>query len=82
MLLRRLSSIDFSMWELHIYLDTHPNDTEALALLEKYNLKRTALVEEYENKYGPLNTREVTPSNSWRWIANPWPWDYSEEEGL
>lgn len=28
-LLRRIRAWQFSEWELHIFLDTHPNDCEA-----------------------------------------------------
>lgn len=31
-LLLRLSSAQFARWELHMYLDTHPNDMQAIAM--------------------------------------------------
>ena len=39
MLLRKLSTAQFALWELHLYLNTHPTDLEALALHEKYEIK-------------------------------------------
>ena len=38
-LLRSLSSVQFALWELHLYLNTHPNDLSALAMHEKYDMK-------------------------------------------
>ena len=71
-LLRSLSSAQFALWELHIYLDTHPNDLEAINLHEKYEKKYRQLKNEYEVNYGPL-----TPSvgEGVGWLQNPWPWD-------
>ena len=43
-MLRRLSSVEFAAHELHIYLDTHPNDKAAGAALAVYN-EETGAVE-------------------------------------
>ncbi len=72
-LLRRLSSYDFAVTELHIYLDTHPDDTSASKALADYENKGRQLREEYEEKFGPLTPMET--GNRWAWIADPWPWD-------
>ena len=39
------------------------------------NLKNA--MNEYENKYGPLNTNSeyITKNNTWNWNNNPWPWE-------
>lgn len=29
MLMRKISSLRFSMWELHLFLDSHPNNCDA-----------------------------------------------------
>jgi spore coat protein JB len=80
LLLRKIKSVDFVIWELHIFLDTHPNNTDALALHEKYSKKRDVLVAEYEQKYGPLTMSSVTSDTKWQWVSDPWPWDYIKEE--
>lgn len=71
-LLRKLSAAQFAMWELHVYLDTHPNDKEALALHKKYEAKASELRKEYEEHFGPL-----TPATGEgvEWLKNPWPWE-------
>lgn len=79
MMLKKINEISFTMYELHLYLDTHPTDTTAMALLNRYKAQRAELVAAYESKYGPLDTYNVTANNRWQWIANPWPWDYDSE---
>ena len=36
MLLRKISTSQFAAWELHIYLDTHPNDKQAIESYADY----------------------------------------------
>lgn len=69
-----LSAIQFAMWELHLYLDTHPEDISALKLYNKYEDKYKVCKEEYEQKYGTLYSSSGTPGAGW--LKNPWPWDY------
>ena len=35
-LMRQISAHSFSAWELHIFLDTHPNDCEAEKKLKEW----------------------------------------------
>lgn len=69
-----LSAVQFAMWELHLYLDTHPEDISALKLYNKYEEKYLKLKDEYESKYGPLFSTSGSPGV--HWLKNPWPWDY------
>jgi spore coat protein JB len=71
-LLIRLSSIQFAMLELRIYLDTHKDDSEALEMFNNYKEKYDSLVKEYEKEFGPLT---VNGYNSDEWLCDPWPWD-------
>ena len=70
----RFMAIRFSIWDLHLYLDTHPQDAQAKRLLEQYEERYAQIKEEYEAKYGPL-----TPGGEGvgaAWLQDPWPWDY------
>ena len=71
-LLTRLSSAQFAMFELRLFLDTHPGDKEATAMFEKYQSKYDALKKEYEEQFGPLT---LNGKNSDEWLKDPWPWD-------
>ncbi|OJU14895.1 MAG: hypothetical protein BGN88_06450 [Clostridiales bacterium 43-6] len=81
-LLRRIAEVGFAMFELHLFLDTHPYDRAALQMFDSYQREEEALRLEFNSKYGPLNTMDVSQSNMWQWVKDPWPWDYSFEEGL
>ena len=77
-LMRRIAAIDFAIVELHLFLDSHPNNQEIADKLEQYRMESDALRAEYEEKFGPLSPA-ANNGNRWAWISNPWPWDNSEE---
>ena len=74
---RRIAAMQFAMWELHLFLDTHHNNCDAAKKLDDYKMRTEKLVKEFEEKFGPINE---TPQNTsrWAWISDPWPW---EKEG-
>lgn len=67
----RLMAVRFAIWDLHLYLDTHCGDTEAMELINKYMEKYRELLREYQCKYGPISIKE---GHSSQWIKNPFPW--------
>ncbi len=61
----------FAAWEMRLYLNTHPNDQEALALFRK-------LCKEAEDEnYATTFLTDDCCTNGWNWVKNPWPWEYS-----
>lgn len=72
MLSKQLGAVQFSLWELHLYLDTHPDDLSALALYNKYQEKNEMLSAEYIEQCGPLYSNG-NPGVSW--LKDPWPWE-------
>lgn len=66
----RFMAIRFSIWDLHLYLDTHPNDTQAMQLLEQYEAQYVEIRRQYEEQYGPFE-----PGNGEAWLKAPWPWE-------
>ncbi len=75
-MLRSLSAVEFAAHELHVYLDTHPNDRSAAAALGQYRERSARMRAEFESKFGPLTASE--DGNRWAWIADPWPWNNEE----
>lgn len=69
----RFMAIRFSIWDLHLYLDTHPDDTQAERLLEQYEEQYALIKAEYEAQYGPL-TPGIEGDGA-AWLKDPWPWD-------
>lgn len=68
---------DFALKDMNLYLDVNPNDN---CMIRKYNellSRRNTLVNEYENKYGPIvltisnRSLESTP---WAWTQTKSPW--------
>ncbi|MGN0478150.1 MAG: spore coat protein CotJB [Hominenteromicrobium sp.] len=76
---RRISAVQFAMWELHLYLDSHPYCAEASTKLAGYREQYAKLKAEYEDRYGPLNETSRDTSR-WAWISDPWPWDAEANE--
>lgn len=74
-LLAQLTAIDFTVEDLHLYLDTHPYDQEALMKYNQATMQSRYLRDIYENKYGMLRANNSSSKFPWQWIANPWPWD-------
>ncbi len=72
--LKELMALGFAVHELGLYLDTHRDDAEAVALFQKYNKLYSEGVAEYERRYGPL---QMTSSGgpAFDWVDDPWPWD-------
>lgn len=70
-----LQVMAFVIQELALYLDTHQDDKEALELYQAYQCMYHHAMEEYSKECGPLNHR--TPSEGpYRWLDDPWPWEY------
>ncbi len=74
MLKRKIDAYSFSSWELHLFLDSHPNNCEAAKKLDECTQMLDALTKEYEMKYGNINERAENTSR-WQWINGPWPWE-------
>ena len=61
----------FAAWEMRLYLNTHPNDKEALALFRKL------CKEAEETNYATAFLEDDCCTTCWNWVKNPWPWEYS-----
>ena len=73
-MLRQISACAFAVWELHMFLDTHPDNCDAAKKLAEAEAKRRKLTEAYEAEYGPVNETSRS-ANRWAWISDPWPWE-------
>ena len=76
-LLCKIKEYQFSIIELALYLDTHPEDERAICLHKKYANILKELTDKYQKVYGPLTINY--PCNKWRWIEMPWPWERRSE---
>ena len=72
-LLTYIDAYCFAAHDLNLYLDTHPNDTEAFNIFKKYIDDANNIISQYEQKYGPLLVGSST--YPWAWNNSPWPWE-------
>lgn len=72
--LSELMALDFAIDELGLYLVTHAEDQEVLALYWEYIRLAQDGRARYEAQYGPLTQTTVT-EGGYRWLKDPWPWD-------
>ena len=74
-LMRQIMEYDFTEHELTLYLDTHPNDKNALKMHSEAAKKLKELTEIYEATYGPITSSGNLSEDKWEWIESPWPWE-------
>lgn len=74
-LLHQIQMVSFALVDLNLYLDTHPQDRDALNYYHQNQALMNQLMERYSTNYGPLTTADVNSTNMWTWIEHPWPWE-------
>ena len=75
-LLRWINIVSFAVDDVQLFLDTHPEDQEALNYFHEYNKLRKEALMEYAKYYGPLtiDSAHASCKDKWAWINEPWPW--------
>lgn len=74
-LLKEVMEYDFVLNELILFLDTHPNDCEALDMYRDIQAKCEQAKARYEEHFGALCSSKVKAKDQWTWLAGPWPWE-------
>lgn len=77
----QLQALLFVITELGLYLDTHQDDTEAFQLFQQYAEMAREARKQYEAQHGPLTQLSAGQNKAYRWLDDPWPWDFSKDEG-
>ncbi len=72
-MINQIKSLKFSIIELGLYLDTHPEDKKAICMHKEYCKQLKDIEDKYQKMYGPLTI--YWPCNKWRWLETPWPWE-------
>ena len=73
--IRRVYELGFSLDDLVLYLDTHPDCQQGLALFETLQEQYAAAVEWYEAEVGPLTPAAGDTAEFWIWADSPAPWE-------
>ena len=74
-IIQNVYELGFVMTEALLYLDTHPNDNEAIEYYNTMKKRYNDAVEAYENSIGPLTFNSTGVNNYFDWAATPLPWD-------
>lgn len=73
--LEELQKVDFVLVELTLYLDTHPNDLQAIQQYNQLAQVRRGIADAFQRKYGPLMPFGHSFTRfPWQWVQTPWPW--------
>lgn len=74
-LLLNLNQMQFAMHELNLYLDLYPTDRVMLNTFNKFLISYNRLLDDYQNKYGPLFVTGNESVLRWAWDDEPAPWE-------
>ena len=73
-LYKMIQTYSFTINEIVLYLDTHPNCKHALRQYKMYVDRLLEARRLYEEKYGQL-TIYGSSCDRWQWVNQPWPWE-------
>lgn len=73
LLMRQIMEAGFAMDDVALFLDTHPENQDALRYYKAVRDMRDQSMAAYERRFGPLRYTDVT-SMSWNWVTEKWPW--------
>ena len=74
--LTELMAIDFVADELELYLDTHPDDSEAFCMYQGFLALGKEARERYVRQFGPVQQSDMLGMECYSWLSDPWPWEY------
>ena len=70
-----LNQIGFAMHELNLYLDVYNDNRNALNTFLNYKNMYIDLLNNYEEKYGPINVSSVNGTIPFSWVSTNFPWE-------
>ncbi len=74
-LMREIQKVEFAVVDLHLYLDTHPTDREALTLYNQLAERLKMLKETFSRCYRQLVELHPSYQYPYSWVAGGgWPW--------
>jgi len=73
--LDHVNAVSFAAIDIALFLDTHPDNCEALEKYNYYCNLRNQAVAEYSKRFSPLTLSNACGSKKWDWVNTPWPWE-------
>ena len=77
-LLKRVQICGFALNDAALYLNTHPEDAQALAYYRRFLALHEAAAREYVERFGPIRRSDRVDGARWAWADGPWPWQTEE----
>ena len=65
----------FALYDALLFLDTHPECSEALKYYEETAELYKKASADYEAEYGPLLMYNAKGDRLFDWLGTPWPWE-------
>lgn len=75
-LMHTINQSSFAVYDMLLYLDTHPDDREVIKCFEEQLHIRKKALKEHAEYFGPLNIDFMDDEqDTWLWMKQPWPWE-------
>lgn len=73
--LNHVNSLSLAALETALFLDTHPDNSDAMESYRRYNSMSNQAKAEYSKSFGPLTLAHAGENKYWEWVNQPWPWE-------
>jgi len=75
-LMQYISELEFAVTDLNLYLDTHPDNAQALEMFTKLAATLKSLKADYARRYAPICATDVKNEIPFEWVSSEhkWPW--------
>lgn len=75
-LMNLINELSFAVTDLNLFLDTHPNDEEALKTFTILAATLKSYKHDYAQKFGTLYATDSSDKTPFEWVGadNKWPW--------
>ncbi len=74
-MLNDIGIVDFTLVDLMLFLDTHPDNQEAIEYFNYYSRIKAKMMQEYSTTFEPLTKEYAAVNNKWKWNSGPLPWE-------
>lgn len=71
----RIQTLSFAIDEAVLFLDTHPDNKDALSYYHKAVAEYEQAIENFIETYGPMNANQVKSKSKWTWVEGCMPWE-------
>lgn len=76
--MQSIYELGFVLIETMLFLDTHPDNQEAIDYYMDMKDKYREALERFADFYGPINMTNMSSENYWMWVATPMPWEMED----